>query len=127
MKRQFPLVLFYVCSIDPAISYSLLVRSLALFGDFLKVQEFRIHLKLISGISDDFVELVRDLLIWKQRGIGLRSFFLEGAHRKGLVSVILNDTSFYHFVASVPLGEREEYKAGQEDKVRSVEGIVQTE
>jgi hypothetical protein len=127
VKRQFPLVLFYVCSLDSAINYSLLVRSLSFFGDFLKVQEFRIHLKLISGVSDDFVEFFRDLLIWKQRGIGLRPFLLEGAHRMGLVSVILNNPSLYHTVASIPLGEREEYKAGQEDKVHTVKGIVQTE
>lgn len=69
MKRQFPLVLFYVCSIDLTINYSLLMRSLALFGDFLKEQEFRIHLKLISDFPDNLVELVRDCLIWKQGGI----------------------------------------------------------
>lgn len=69
MKRQFPLVLFYVYSIDLTINYSLLMRSLALFGDFLKVQEFRIHLKLISDVPDNLVELVRDCLIWKQGGI----------------------------------------------------------
>jgi len=57
----------------------------------------------------------------------LRPFLLEGTHRMGLVSVILYDASLYHSVASIPLGEREEYKAGQEDKVRTVEGIVQTE
>lgn len=127
MKGQFPLIFFNVCSIDLTINYSLLVGSLALFGDFLKVQEFRIHLKLISGVSDDFVELFRDLLIWKQRGIGLRPFLLEGAHRMGLVSVILYDSSLYHTVASIPLGEREEYKPRQQEKVRTVEGIVQTE
>lgn len=104
------------------------MRSLALFGNFLIVQELRIHFKLISGIPDDLVELVRDLLlIWKQRGIRLRPFLLEGVHCAGLISLILNDSSLYQFVASVPLGEREEYKAGEEDKVRTIEGIFQAE
>lgn len=128
MKGQFPLVLFYVCGIDLTINYSFLVRSLTLFGDFLIVQELRIHFKLICGVPDDLVELVRDLLlIWKQRGIRLRSFLLEGVNRAGLVSLILNDSSLYHFVASVPLGEREEYKAGEEYKVRPIQGIFQAE
>jgi hypothetical protein len=128
VKGQFPLVLFYVCGINLTIYYRLLVWSIALFGDFLIVQEFRIHFKLISSLPDDLVELVRDLLlILKQRGIRLRPFLLEGVHRTGLVSLILNNSSLYHFVASVPLGEREEYKAGEEDKVRPIEGISQAE
>lgn len=121
------MVLFYVCDVDPTINYGLLMRPLALFGDFLIVQEFRVHFKLISDVSDDLVELVRDhlLLIRDQRGIRMRPFLLENIHLACIIPLILNYSSLYHSTASssVPLGEREVHKAGKEDKVCSIEGI----